>query len=58
MGKECIWGLVQKRPQHLDINGWIILKWILEEYDGTVNWIHLAEHRDQWQALVNTIMNL
>jgi hypothetical protein len=23
-----------------------------------VNWIHLAQNRDQWQALVNTVMNL
>jgi hypothetical protein len=22
------------------------------------NWIHLAEDRDQWQALVNIVMNL
>jgi hypothetical protein len=23
-----------------------------------VNWIHLAQDKDQWQAPVNTIMNL
>jgi hypothetical protein len=23
-----------------------------------VDWIHLAQDRDQWQALVNTIMNI
>jgi hypothetical protein len=23
-----------------------------------VDWIHLAEDRDQWRALVNTVMNL
>jgi hypothetical protein len=23
-----------------------------------VDWVHLAEDRDQWQALVNTVMNL
>jgi hypothetical protein len=23
-----------------------------------VNWIHLAQDRDQWQALVNMVMNL
>jgi hypothetical protein len=22
-----------------------------------VNWIHLAQDRDQWQILVNTVMN-
>jgi hypothetical protein len=25
---------------------------------GGMNWIHLAEDRDQWRALVNTVMNL
>jgi hypothetical protein len=23
-----------------------------------VEWIHMAQERDQWQALVNTVMNL
>jgi hypothetical protein len=27
------------------------------EWDG-VDWIHLAQDRDQWRALVNTVMNL
>jgi hypothetical protein len=26
-------------------------------WDG-INWIDLAEDRDQWRALVNTVMNL
>jgi hypothetical protein len=25
---------------------------------GDMDWIHLARNRDQWRALVNTIMNL
>jgi hypothetical protein len=25
---------------------------------GSVDWIQLAEDRDRWQALVNTVMNL
>jgi hypothetical protein len=24
---------------------------------GVMDWIHMAEHRDQWRALVNTAMN-
>jgi hypothetical protein len=27
------------------------------EYSG-IDWIHLAQDRDQWRALVNTVMNL
>jgi hypothetical protein len=25
---------------------------------GGINWIRLAQDRDQWKALVNTVMNL
>jgi hypothetical protein len=25
---------------------------------GAMDWIHLAQDRDQWRALVNTVMNL
>jgi hypothetical protein len=25
---------------------------------GSMDWIELAEDRDKWQALVNTVMNL
>jgi hypothetical protein len=27
------------------------------EWDG-VDWIHMAQDRDQWRALVNTVLNL
>jgi hypothetical protein len=39
-----------------DVGGWTILKWILERWDGTDR-IDLAQDRDQWRALVDTIMN-
>jgi hypothetical protein len=29
-----------------------------EIWFGDVNWIHLVQDRDRWQALVNTVMNL
>jgi hypothetical protein len=47
-----------KRPVgSLDVGG-RILEWILETgWDG-VDWIDVARDRDQWRALVNTVMNL
>jgi hypothetical protein len=34
-----------------------MLKWILESWDG-MDLIDLAQDRNQWRALVNTVMNL
>jgi hypothetical protein len=36
----------------LGVDEKVILKWILKKMD--VEWIHLAQDRDQWQAVVNT----
>jgi hypothetical protein len=34
------------------------LKWILEIKWSGMGWIHQALERDQWRALVNTVMKL
>jgi hypothetical protein len=55
------WWEIQKERDHWedqDVGGWTILKWILEiGWDG-VDWVHVAQDRDPWRALVNTAMNL
>jgi hypothetical protein len=30
----------------------------LQEWDGGIYWIDLAQDRDRWQALANAVMNL
>jgi hypothetical protein len=56
------WWESQKERDHLkneDVGRWTILKWILREigWDG-MDWIDMDQDRDQWRALVNTVMNL
>jgi hypothetical protein len=49
-----------KRPLGRPRRRWVDnIKMDLREigWDG-VDWIHLAQDRDQWMALVNTVMNL
>jgi hypothetical protein len=50
----------QKERDHWedqDVGGSTILKWILERWDG-VDSMDIAQDRDQWRALVNTVLNL
>jgi hypothetical protein len=35
----------------------MILKWIVRKWVGA-DWIHVAEDKDQWQFIVNMVMNL
>jgi hypothetical protein len=41
-----------------DVDGGIILKWILEKWDGGMDWIDLAQDRDRWQGVANAVLNL
>jgi hypothetical protein len=52
------WESQKERDQ--DVGGWTILNWILERERewGGVDWIDMAQDRDQWRALVNTVLNL
>jgi hypothetical protein len=49
-----------KRPLRRPRRRWVdnIKKGIREIGWGGVDWIDLAQDRDQWRALVNTVMNL
>jgi hypothetical protein len=55
--EECI--LERDHQEDFNVGGMIILKYVLREVGwGNLDWIHPAHCRDQWSALVNTIMNL
>jgi hypothetical protein len=43
---------------HLGVDGRIILKWLRETGLEGVDWIYLAEDKDRWWSLVDTVMNL
>jgi hypothetical protein len=51
-----------KEKDHLKdrgVDGRMGLEWILGRLaGGGVEWIHLAQDRDRWRALVNAVMNL
>jgi hypothetical protein len=55
------WWESQKERHHLEdqeVGGWTMSKWILDGmgWDG-VDWIDMAQYRDQWKALLNTVLN-
>jgi hypothetical protein len=47
------------RWEDQDVDGWTILKWILERlgWDG-MDWIDMNQDRNRWRSLVNAVMNL
>jgi hypothetical protein len=53
--------LKREGRKHLEDPGvdWrIILKWMFEKWDGSMDWINLAQDRDRWRVVVNAVMNL
>jgi len=51
------WGDLMERDnvEGLSVEGKIILKWI---FQGGKDWIHFAEDRNRWLALVNAEMSV
>jgi hypothetical protein len=50
-----------KEKDHLEdqgVDGRMGSKWTLGILAGSVEWIHLAQDRDRWRAVVNAVMNL
>ena len=35
-----------------------LLRWVFRKWDGCMDWIDLAQERDQWRTLVNAVTNL
>ena len=44
--------------EDLGVDERIMLKWILDNWDGGMDWIDLAEDRDRCRAVVSAVMNL
>jgi hypothetical protein len=44
--------------KELGVDGRIILKRIFKKRDEGMHWIHLAQDRNIWRALVNAVMNI
>jgi hypothetical protein len=44
--------------EDLGVDGRIIVKLIFKKWDGSIDWIDLAQDRDRWRALVNAVMSL
>jgi hypothetical protein len=54
------WESLKERDKLKDqgVDGRMGSKWILGRLVGGVEWIHLAQDRDRWRAVVNAVMNL
>jgi hypothetical protein len=40
------------------VDGTILLKWIFKKWNGSMDWIELAQDRDRRRAVVNAVMKV
>jgi hypothetical protein len=50
----------RKKPlgRPLGVDGKVILECVLRKKGKNVDWMHLAQDRDRWRVLVDTVRNL
>jgi hypothetical protein len=44
--------------EDLGLDGRVLLKWIFKNWNGSMDWIDLAQDRDRWRSVVKVAMNL
>jgi hypothetical protein len=42
----------------LGADGRILLYWLLKNWDGSMDWVDLAQDKDNWRAFVHAAVNL
>jgi hypothetical protein len=59
MYKIFVGKLEGRKPVRIPRHIWEVIRMDLREIEWEhVDWMHLSQDRDQWQALVNMVMNL
>ena len=43
--------------EDLGIDGRLILKWMIKNWNGGMDWSDLVQDRDRWVAFVNAVIN-
>jgi hypothetical protein len=60
-GAYRVWVGKLRERDHLEdsvVDERIILRWIFRKWNGGMDWIDLALHRDRWRASVEAVLNL